>query len=236
MGVGREVLRAGEQHVTERRREVVTLDPAGAHGAEQLLDEQRDPLRTFEHELDELAVGALAEDRLDLSRHGRGVEALKLEPLSQPLLFPARRHPPERVRAMQLVRADGEHHQQPLRPAGDEEADEVQRRPVGPLHVLEHDHQRTLVRQPVDHAQDELQHPRGIALARRPAAGAVVELGDEPPDLGPSGPQEVIELVVGEVPGQRPQHLHHGATGSRLRPARRSPPTTIGRPARRLRR
>ena len=69
--------------------------------------------RTLRDELDQVRLGALPEDRLDLSGDVPRLEAVQLEPLDGPLLLPASRHTPERMRAMQLVGAHGEYEQQP---------------------------------------------------------------------------------------------------------------------------
>src|SRR5262249_28616606 len=103
-----------------RRRQVVLLDPAVPHGAEQLLDEQGDPFRALEYQLDELAVGAPIEDRLDLGADFLGAESFQLEPLHRALLLPTTGHAPERMRAMQLVEAHRADQQRAARQPADE--------------------------------------------------------------------------------------------------------------------
>ncbi len=133
-----QALGPGQQDITQRRRQVVGAEATLPDRAEQLLDEQRDPLGALEHDVGEVAVGPLAHDRRDLRGDLAGRQSLELDSLDGPLLLPARRDPPERMRARKLVGAHREHEQQrPRGRRGHEQRDQIERGPVGPLDVLD---------------------------------------------------------------------------------------------------
>ena len=119
------------------------VEPTVADRAEQLLHEQRDPLRALGDQLEELAVRRLAEDRFDLHGHVLRGEPFELDALDQSLLLPARADPTNGMGAVQLVGADRRQHQQPaVATTRDQQRQQVERPTVGPLEVLEHERQR----------------------------------------------------------------------------------------------
>ncbi len=188
LGISREELGPRQQHVAQRRRQIVVVDAAIADGAEEFLNEQRDPLGAFRHELDQIGVGSLPEDRLDLSGDVALLEAIEFEPLDDPLLLPAGCHPAEGMGAMELVGPHAQHEQQPAG-AGprDEQREQVERRAVRPLKVLEHEHQRSARGQPRDHTEHQLEQPRCIAFAHGRGRLVILELGYQASDLPSRG-------------------------------------------------
>jgi hypothetical protein len=69
------------------------------------------------------------------------------------------------MRSVDLVRAEGEHEQHPdaaQRPH--QERDEVKRRAVRPLEVLDDEHQRPVGGQPLDDAEHELEQTAAARL------------------------------------------------------------------------
>ncbi len=208
LGARREELGAGQQDVAQGGREVVGIETPVARDVQQLLDEQRDALGALRDEVDQLTVRAMAEDGLDLGGDAVGLETRQLHPLNSPLLVPARGDPSERMSAMQLIGPYGEHEQQPAAGGpGDQQREEVEGRPVGPLHVLEREHQRRAGRQPDDDAEHQLEQSCRVAIIRRDCRRPLVELGNEPPDLGAGRAQRRVEVAGGQLGGQTAHHL-----------------------------
>ncbi len=150
----------------------------------------------------------LAQDRLDLRGHLPPPQALELEALRDPLLLPARGHPPERVRSVELIRAGREDQEQPpAARARREQSQEVERRPIRPLEVLEYEHQRGVLRQPRDHPDHQLEQAGGVALLHCRSGQSVAKLRHEPPDLGPGRAEHVVESVGGQLTCQGAHHV-----------------------------
>ena len=128
------------------------------------------------------------------------------------------------MRSVQLVGADGEdEHQAARRRPGDEEGDQVEGGRIGPLDVLEGEHQRASRRQPPDHAQQQLQDPRRVPVGAPGRLPPVVELRHEAPDLRPGRSEQRLQVVVVKLRGQHAEHVHDRCVGvPRLRRARRS--------------
>ena len=197
---------ARQQHVAQGWRQVIVLDPPVSHGAQQLLDEQRNPLRSLEQQVHELSVGALIEDRLDLGADLLGAESLELEPLDRALLVPSSGHAAKRMRPVQLVVAHCADQQRVTGQSPHEQCDQVERRAVGPLHVLEHEHQRPLGGQPRDESENKLRNS-GCTVVGGAHLLAGLELGEQPGDLASCRAQTLSELVDSELGGERAQHL-----------------------------
>src|ERR1700748_2666820 len=102
------------------------------------------------------AWGGPAQDRLELARRLLAGEAWKLEPPDRPHPLPPRPERPQRMGPVNLVRAEGED-QQDAHPsqAADQERDEVERRAIGPLEVLNREHQGPVCCQPLDEAEHD---------------------------------------------------------------------------------
>ena len=197
---------ARQQHVAQGWRQVIVLDPPVSHRAQQLLDEQRNPLRPLEQQVDELAVGALIEDRLDLGADLLGAEPLELQPLHRALLVPPSGHAAKRMRPVQLVVAHRADQQRVTGQSPHEQCDQVERRAVGPLHVLEDEHQRPLGGQARDEPENKLRNS-GCTVVGGAHLLAGLELGEQPGDLAPCRAQALAELVDSELGGERAQHL-----------------------------
>lgn len=139
----------------------------------------------------EVLVGALRADVLPGQRGDEGPEFLAAEGLQGQPARPADelrlgQPDPQRMPGAQS-RPVAAHQHQPLVGLGEHEVgDEVERRGVGPVHVLEHQHQRfpaaDVVEQPGDRAEDPA--PRAGA---RSGAGARGEVGDQAGQLRPGG-------------------------------------------------
>ena len=72
--------------------------------------------------------------------------------------------------AVQLVGAEADDHQHAIGvQRAHEQGDEVERRPIRPVQILDHEHERAVGSEPLDHAQDQLEQARRAALTEREA-------------------------------------------------------------------
>ena len=146
--------------------------------------------------------------------------------------------------AVQLVGAVGEH-EQDLRvaQAADEQRDELERRAVGPVQVLEHDQQRPVAARAGDRAEHELEQLRGLGPLARERRAVGIELGDESRELRPRVAEQRVELRGRDLVGERAQRLGqrrerhrvaaelHAAADDHAAARRRAPPRSPLRPA-----
>ncbi len=178
-----------------------------AHRPDDLLDQERVALGPIEHEVDDVRLGPLTEDRSQLRGDLVAAEAAQLDPAHRPDPVPAGDHAPQRMRAVQLVRAIGQHEiHARVAQAAHEQRDEVERRAIGPVEVLEDEHERPVGAEADDRAEDQLEQLRGLdrpVVERR----AAVELGDEPPELGAGRAEQALERRVVLLERQRAQRL-----------------------------
>ncbi len=94
----------------------------------------------------------------------------------------------------------------------EEEGEEVARRAVGPVDVLEHHHDRALVREPPEQAEDDLEEPRlgggagdGSVGTRCRSHLGRAEVGKEPGQLTAAGADDLRQPLRRERPQQRPK-------------------------------
>ncbi len=97
---------------------------------------------------------------------------------------------------------------------GDEECDQVKGGRVGPLDVLEGEHQRAGCRQPPDDAEQQLQDPRWVPVGAPGRLPPVVELRHQAPDLRPGRSEQRLEVVVVELRGQHAEHVDDRCVGN----------------------
>jgi hypothetical protein len=168
-------------------------------GRQQLLGEERVALGPGEDAVDQAGRRRAAEDR----RHLRG----RLRPPE-----PGDLHAPgpgaaelgqERPQpwAARLVAAVGDQQDDPLAAeVAGQVGQQVAGRAVGPVHVLDHQHQHGLLGQGSEQAEHELEQPDLVGRLGR-CAGGVVAVGVA------EGRQQAGQLRPGR-PGQRPDRLH----------------------------
>ena len=109
---------------------------------------------------------------------------------------------------MQLVGTVGAHEQDAhATQRAHEEGHQLERGPVRPVQVLEHEHQRPLGGQPLHHAEHELDQLRGRRGVGRAGARARVELGQQPGEPAACRSQQLRQLVLGGRARQRPQRV-----------------------------
>ncbi len=189
---------AGRQLLDEQRVAVGALDDAGddlggRRRVEQGAQQLGDVART---ESDELEVAGAAAGQL-----GREL--------------------PQRVTrrdVLAAVGADGAHGQR-AGVAG-EERDQVERRAVGPVQVLEHQHHRARRHEPLDHREEQLEQASltgrsGRPLERGPGrAGTRRSTGGvglaRPPEEGAQRAQGGRPLLGRQVAVERAEHVHEG--------------------------
>ena len=85
--------------------------------------------------------GRLAQDGLELTGDLRAVEALELDALHRPDALPSGDERAQRMAAVQLVGAEADDHEYAVRlERADEQGHQVERRAIGPVEVLDHEH------------------------------------------------------------------------------------------------
>ena len=160
-------------------------------GRGQLLGEERVALGAREELVDQARLGPARRGSRRAARRLLAREGRQLDALDDRGALGLGQERAQRVAAVQLVGAIGGDEQHPLVPrVADEEGQEVARRAVRPVDVLEDEHQRLRLGQPPRGGQQELEH----AALRERALGAGlgrVELGQqrrEPAAAPPSSP------------------------------------------------
>jgi hypothetical protein len=204
LGGWSEALDASEEDVAQRQRQLVGVR-AALHRAEDLLHEERVALRALVHLVHEPRARRRAQDGLELLRDLRAPEAPQLDALHGSHALPAGDERPQRMAAVQLVSAEAGDHEHAIGvERTHEQGHEVERRPIRPVQVLDHEHERAVGGEPLDHADDELEQARRATLAERRGAGRAVgvEVGQHPRQLGAGGSDERVELLGGRVAHQ----------------------------------
>ena len=140
LGAGRQPLRAHEEDVAQRGREIVRR--ARARG-DELLGEERVALGALEHRVHEPGIDAIPEDARELLAHLVARERLEVDPLHAAVALELDQQRAQGMAAIELVRPVGRDqlHALPAQIAG-QEREQVASRAIGPVHVLEHEHQR----------------------------------------------------------------------------------------------
>jgi hypothetical protein len=163
---------ARQEHVAQRCRQLFGALRPGRR--DELLREQRVARRAREHRLDETRVGSVLEDPLQL-----GAELVPAEPLELDALGdrPAAGLGDEvaQIRpAIELVTAEGQHQHQPLvTQPPEQERQQIERRSVGPVHVVDGEQDRARGRR----RAQRLEHRHEHRDSRRAAPRGVLELG-----------------------------------------------------------
>ncbi len=175
-------------------------EPGGQLGAgrvqprgQQLLGEQRVAAAALVDLVDQVVLGRLAEDALQLLGDPGAVQRPQLRQRHAVVVLELGEHLAHRMVGRQLAGAVGDHRGDPLgAQRAHEEADEVLRRAVHPVEVLEHDQDRRAAAEHAEQEDERLVEPRlgvpvGLCLAGHRHAGRQVrerahELGA---DLGP---------------------------------------------------
>ena len=163
----RDVGEACLEHLAERRRQSATLDARG----DELLGEERVALGALVDRRDQARPGRMPQDRVELAGNIATVEPSQLDPLDAGLPVGLGEPEQQRVAARELVAPERDQQQQALRlGVADEEREELPRRVVRPVQVLDGEHDRSVGGEPPQQVEEGLVHP--AARPFRPHLGA----------------------------------------------------------------
>jgi hypothetical protein len=119
--------------------------------------------------------------------------------------------PAQRVAAVQLVAAEGQHQHDPARPqGGGQVGEQVAGGAVGPVQVLHDQQQRRAGGQPLDQPQQQLEQAPLAGLAGTSVGGRLVapgQVGQQAGQLLAGGAGDRLKLGRVELAGQAPQRL-----------------------------
>ncbi len=179
--------------------------------------------------------GADAQDGGDLGLDVRGPQALQLDPLDRWDAHDLGDPREQRVAPVQLVAAVGDHDR--ARPAAgpDEVADQVERGGVGPVQVLEHDHQRAFASRALEQRAHGIEDPARDHGVRHVDGTRVGEprgqAGHEADEVGADAVEQRRD-VSSSVSRSRPSiTATTGAYGSGMSTTAGQPPTTTRTPS-----
>ena len=166
--------KSSSKQVIEHLRHVRRF--AAAFGGQHLFGEERVPVAPTQHPIHELGSRGRPEDPGDLGSHLRAREPGELDPLDQPRpleVADGRQHP---IVGSKILGPDGQHQQEPAFPdPPDEEPEKAQGGLVGPLEVLDRDHDRSRLLQAPRDPEEELEQavPRDRPESRLPRRGSL---------------------------------------------------------------
>ncbi len=184
-------LHAQHQRVAQGRRQRAAPVESGG---QDLLGVEGVSLAARVDPLHEVGVGAVTDDALELLAELLGREARQLDQSHVWIAGELGEQRPERVAAVELIRAIGAHHQQALgADRAGEEADERAGGAVRPMEVLDHEQCRPVLPESVEQGEQCLEDPRLGGLTR---AAILPESGE---DRVKSGAERGRERVQGRV-------------------------------------
>ncbi len=171
LGRRAELLEPRQQHLGERPRQAVGRGDSAAEPvtaspllpgrrSSQLLGEERVSFRAFRDRCDHAVVGLVTQQRAGETLRVGWVERLEIEPLGhrQPEQLGEQR--PQRVLTMHVVRAVRRDDEQPLRAeAGEKEGQQVAGGRVGPMEVLDGEHDGEMGAELGQHAEHRVEQP-----------------------------------------------------------------------------
>ena len=233
----RQPLHPQHQRVAQGRGQAAA--PVETRG-EDLLRVERVALAARIDALHELRLGAVTGDPLELLGELGRREARQVDQARVGVAGQLGEQRPQRVAAVELIRAVGAHHQQALvTDRASEEADEGAGGAVRPVEVLDHEHRRPVLREAVEHGEQRLEDARLGGLTR----AAILPKSRE--DRVKSGAERGRERVQGRVAvaDERAQRCEqrrvgelvlaqlHAVTGEHTRPGlARVPDQLVGKP------
>ena len=196
---------AREHDVAQRRWDCIV---ERGTGGEQLLHEERVAVGTLVCSLDELRAGMRSDNRRDELAGLVTVEARQVDAFGRARTIELGERGPQGMAAVQIVGSVGADDDDPgVVHAAREEHEQVARRPVRPVEVLEHEHGRHSVADPFEDTEHLLEEGRGgDRLGRRTR----VQLGHERREILTRGSDHGRKRRRVERAVQRPQRLHDG--------------------------
>ena len=136
------------------------LGPLGGR-REQLLGEQRVSLAAAIQRLEHVVVGCRTRDGLDLVGQLPSGEGRQVDPHRGARPDQLGEHRPQRVPPVQLVAAQRREQHDRTAEVALQEHQQVERRPVGPVQVLDHEEHRGRRREVLEEAEQQLEQPTG---------------------------------------------------------------------------
>jgi hypothetical protein len=172
----------------------------GIAGRQELLREQRVALAARVQAVDHPGIGRLARDVLERERQLFAGERLDVDPVGSRAALELGQQRPQRVAAVQLVRAVGGDHEHALGvQRARQEREERARRAVGPVDVLERQQHRRAPAEPLQQPEQRLEQPPLVARRRRLGA----QLGKQRRQLVASGERGEHRVVLARERAQR---------------------------------
>ncbi len=176
----RQRLDPDHQRVAEGRRDLGAL----GRRREQLLGEERVAVGALEHVPDQRLARLLAEDRDQESAELLARKRSQVDPLDDGSAIELRHERPQGVATMKLVAAVGADEQQPrVVRVANQEGEEVPGRSIGPVQVLDREHDRSGLAEAGEQREQDLEQARLCErlvegrVAADPALAGVAELG-----------------------------------------------------------
>jgi hypothetical protein len=146
-----------------------------------------------------------AEDLADQLAQVATAEGAEVQPLGVAAALELGEERPQRVAAVEVVAAVGQHRADAGAHLADQEAQQVARRLVGPVEVLGHQQDRRAAGEPGEDAEQQLEQPG--RRHRLGAAGPRAELRHQLRELAARVAEHLVELGGPEQPGQRPRRV-----------------------------
>ena len=218
----------------------LVIRPRALSGGDELLGEERVAVGPTRDGLDEGRSQLVAGDHADHLDQLIALEPGQVDPFDPRLAFGLGQPAGQRMAAVQLVAAEGGDDEQPLvaRRSG-EEGQQVARRAVGPVRVLDDEQDRVGVAETAEEPEDALEDPDlepvGLAGRDRARVGHARELGNEPGELGQAGPGGRCDALRLDLAGQGAQRLDDRAerqplVADRHRAALEDEPAALAQP------
>ena len=159
-------------------------------------------------------VGVRPEDARQLSDQLQPGERAQLDPLDPVQPLGLGEEGPQRVAPVELVGPVGRDQHEPLAARGaQQEGEEVARRAVGPVQVLDDEHERRLLGQPAEQGEQRLEQAGLGELLVGGGGGRVAGLGQQPAQLGLAGAGQLAEGVGAELAPQVAQRRDDRGVG-----------------------
>jgi hypothetical protein len=206
-----EHLDAEQQRVAQAGRKFATI----RRGRQQLLAEERVSFRALIEPAHKRRIRVAAENAAQLRGQLIRREAAQLQPLDHGARIVLGQKRPQPMAPMQRVRAIAACQQQPLLArVAYQEREEIERRSVRPVNVLDRQQQRRVLSEAGEHPRDQLEqaHLRerftGRPLRRFQRPGSA-ELGHQPRELLPTASEQLVQDIRIELPHQAPERRSH---------------------------
>ena len=215
-GLGRHRLDPRQEDVAQSRAKAAGSVVAPGRG--QLLDEEGVAFGALEDDVDQAGRRRLAQDAAKLLGHLASGERGELDPLDVGQPLDLGKEPAQGMLALHILGAIGRHQQDAVVAKGPgQEGQQVEGGAVGPMDVLDDQHERLLRGQTADQSEDQLEQPTGRAWIRVGGAGCVrIQLGEEPGQVATSRPEQRVQFGRWRAADENPERFHDGHEGHAL--------------------